>query len=195
MDIKAVGPDLVDDYFGLFDNAFTDNPAWADCYCAFYDDAGPDEAWDRTSPGFAERNRQSRRKTIQEGQAHGLLAYDGNKPVGWVNAGPRDSYRNLRIFSEAIEADDPPTGSIMCFVIHPEHRGAGVATALLESIEGYFQALGLHVSEGYPRLSPPEDPDFPWTAAYYKGSPAMFARAGYHVHKEFDRFVSVRKLL
>lgn len=195
MDIRPISPDLVDDYFRLFDNAFGDNPHWAGCFCAFYDDPRGSEEWNSDRPGFAETNRANRSRTIREGRARGLLAFDGDGPVGWVNAGPRDAFGNLRIFAEAVADDDQRIGSVMCFVIHPDHRGRGVATGLLNSVDDYFRDLGLACSEAYPRNAPPDDPEFPWTAAYYKGTPEMYEKAGYRVHHEFDHFVAMRKAL
>lgn len=195
MDIRPISPDLIGDYFELFDNAFADNPWWAGCFCAFYDDPVANEEWDASDPEFAMRNRANRMATIDRGEAHGLLAYTAGRPVGWVNAGPRDRYQNLRIFAEAISPDDGAVGSIMCFVIHPDHRGQRVATALLGAVDGYFRDLNLEVAEGYPRKAPPDIPDFPFTAAYYKGTPSMFAQAGYVEYQQFDQFISVRKTL
>lgn len=193
MDIQPISPERADDFFALFDNAFTDNPHWAGCYCAFYDDPTPTDELDSSAPGFAERNRRNRAATIAAGRAHGLLAYEDGHPIGWVNAGPRHSYGNLRIFAEATEELDPPTGSIMCFVIHPEHRGRGVASGLLAALDDYFRGLGLVIAEGYPRPTAPTDPDFPWTAAYYKGTPTMYEKAGYRRHREYRGFVAMRK--
>ena len=188
-------PDLVDDYFLLFDNAFPDNPDWAGCFCAFYDDPGSDEEWDPSNPAFAARNRANRAATIAAGNAHGLLAFDSGVPIGWVNAGPRDSYRNLRVYAEAIEPGETGIGCVMCFVIHPDHRKRGIGTALLAEVDDYFRSLELSTAEGYPRKKPPQDPHFPWTAAYYKGSPDMYRSAGYLTHRDHDYFVAVRKVL
>lgn len=195
MEIRPIRPELADDYFALFDNAFTDNPHWAGCYCAFYDVATSNEDWDPSNESFGEENRSFRRGVIERGEANGLLAYRDGRPVGWVNAGPRERYGNLRHFAEAVEDDDPPTGSIMCFVIHPDHRGHGVASGLLASLDDYFREFDLSQAEAYPRKAPPTDPDFPWTAAFYKGTPSMYEGAGYQVHREYEHFTAVRKQL
>jgi GNAT superfamily N-acetyltransferase len=84
---------------------------------------------------------------------------------------------------------------VMCFVVHPEHRHRGVATALLTSVDHHLRDLGMTTAEGYPRAAPPADPDFPWTAASYKGTRAMYEQAGYHLHRTHDRFLVMRKAL
>ena len=195
MDLKPITADLTTAYFELFDNAFGDNPHWAGCYCLFYDVTTPSEEWDPSDPGFGARNRAEREKRIERGEARGILAFEDGRPVGWVNAGPRTEFGNLRHFAEAVEEGDPPTGSIMCFVIHPDHRSRGVATSLLAGVDGYFRTLGLTQAEAYPRKEPPESPDFPWTAAYYKGTPSMYENAGYRIHREYEHFVAMRKHL
>lgn len=195
MDIRPITPALVDDYLTLFDAAFSDNPYWVGCYCAFYDDPTSNEKWDPSTTEARSRNRANRRQTIIDGRAHGLLAYESAEPIGWVNAGPRDRYGNLRYYAAAVDEGDDAVGSVMCFVVHPEHRGKQVASVLLDAVDGYFWETGLAVAEGYPRKTPPSSPDLPWTAAYYKGSPEMFEKAGYLPHKEFEHFVAVRKAL
>lgn len=194
MEIRPLTPGLVDEYLRLFDGAFSDNPEWAGCYCAFYDD-GFDDGSDPSDPGADVRNRAARRATIEAGRAAGLLAYVDEQPIGWVNAAPRDSYGNLRGFAAAAAPGQPAVGSIMCFVIAPEHRGQGVASALLAATDDHLRGLGMAVAEAYPRQAPPAQPDLPWTAAYYKGSPGMYRRAGFTVHRELDGFTVMRKPL
>lgn len=193
MEIRAIEPGLVDDYFHLFDNAFTDNPFWAGCFCAYYDDPGSEDDWNPADPQASSQNRANREATIRDGKAHGLLAYEDDEAIGWVNAGPRELYGNLRAYAEAVEPGDDPIGAIMCFVIHPDWRGRGVASALLEEVDSYFSGLGLVIAEAYPRKTAPGNPKFPWTAAYYKGPPTMYEKAGYTRHREYEHFVSMRK--
>lgn len=192
MQIRRLTPDLSEDYFRLFGQSFTDFPEWGACFCAFYDDPRDDETVEAYSH---DRNRGYRQAVIDRGGAYGLLAYDDGEPVGWVNAGPRSAYLNLRSFSDVTPPDAPPTGAVMCFVIHPDHRGRGVATALLAGVDDHLRDLGMEVVEAYPRLAVPDVADFPWTAAFYKGSPSMYEKAGYDRVAEHERFAVYRKAL
>ena len=195
MDIRPITPALVNDYMALFNNAFSDNPRWAGCYCAFYDDPRSVEEWNASRSDFASRNRENRRNTISKGKAYGLLAYESHGPIGWVNAGPRGRYGNLHAFSQAVDTPEDPVGSVMCFVVGPEHRERGIATALLAAVDDYFRELDLSIAEAYPLRDAPADPTLGWSATYFKGSPEMYYKAGYLPHKEFEDFVAVRKAL
>lgn len=193
LELTPLRADQADDYLAFFDRAFADNPGWSGCYCAFYEDPCSDAEW---SPAAAAgpAHRAARRVQIASGRAHGVLAFDGKEIVGWCNAGPRAGFGNLRVFGSAVDDPHEPVGAVMCFVVAPERRREGIATALLGRAEAMFRELGLSVAEAYPRTVPP-NPALPASASYYKGSPAMYARAGYLPHKHFERFACVRKRL
>jgi GNAT superfamily N-acetyltransferase len=193
LEIVPLSPAHCDEYLAFMDGAFSDNPAWSGCYCAFYDDPCPTEKWN-PAPEAGPEHRAFRAAHVRSGRAHGLLALDAGRIVGALNAGPRAEFGNLRIFAAAVENASEPVGSIMCFVIDPGRRREGVATALLGGAERRFRELGLTHAEGYPRAVPP-NPEFPASAAYYKGSPAMYERAGYTLVRRFERFNCVRKRL
>lgn len=195
METRTLTPDLADDYAALFERAFSDNPRWAGCWCAFYDDPCADEDWDPADPAFAARNRANRLAAIRAGEVTGVLAYADGRAVGWVNAMLRRSYGNLRIFDTTVGEDDLEVGAVMCFVVPPEHRGQGVATALLEAVDDHLRTLGADVAEAYPRTEAPDIPGFPWTAAFYKGTREMYDRAGYEPHRDGSRFTVMRKAL
>ena len=141
-------------------------------YCAYYDD--PCRTTSDRRPccalprGQCERFAPGKQRFLPTTRCGGC----------WCNVG-RASFVNLRAYAEAVEPGDSQTGSVMCFVVHPEHRHRGVATALLASTDDYLRDLGMATAEGYPRAAPPTDPDFPWSAASYKGTRDMYEQAGY----------------
>lgn len=194
--IRELSPELLDDYLAFFDqDAFADNPGWAHCYCAFFHSLYPDDesSW---SPGGRARNRAFKAELIRSGKAPGLLAYMGNRVVGWCNAGPRAGYQNLRHRAEAVEDPTEVIGSILCFVIAPAYRGRGVATALLASACEKFERQGLTIAEGYPTLRfPPLPDDFPMSARNYHGPLSMYLQAGFRVYREIGNWAVVRKRL
>jgi ribosomal protein S18 acetylase RimI-like enzyme len=192
MDIRPLMPELADAYLHLFDTAFADNPWWRGCYCWYYEDPCPDDEWDPSDSAQMAHNRVRRRRQIEGGDAHGLLAMQDDAVIGWVNADRRDRYGNLRGMAASIEDDDPVVGSITCFVIHPDHRREGVASELLAACDDHLRGLGAEAAEAYPRRSP-SPTGMPWTASFYKGSPAMYERAGFTTHRELEHFSVVRK--
>jgi len=140
-------------------------------------------------------NRKQRGKYIQSGKAHGLLAYVDDHVVGWINAGPRSEYVNLRGLVNDIGEDDS-VGSVLCFVVAEPHRGKGIATALLAATCVKFQLDGLKIAEAYPRTKSPQGPyNTPWNHANYRGTLDMFSKAGFVIHKQLERHAIFRKQL
>ncbi len=98
----------------------------------------------------------------------------------------------------SIAKDDPsePVGSIMCFLVTPEHRAKGVGTALLHAACDKFKRDGLKVAEGYPTINPSKRTwEVPWAEENYKGSLNMYLKNGFNVHRQLERFAIVRKQL
>ncbi len=200
--VRELVPELVDDYISFFDGVYRNdpwlntktNPWWGICYCGFYDDPRTEEERNKV-PNAQMENRKQRGKYIQSGKAHGLLAYVDDHVVGWINAGPRSEYVNLRGLVNDIGEDDS-VGSVLCFVVAEPHRGKGIATALLAATCVKFQLDGLKIAEAYPRTKPAQGPyNTPWNHANYRGSLEMFSKAGFVIHKQLERHAIFRKQL
>jgi GNAT superfamily N-acetyltransferase len=187
--VVELAPDLAGDYVALFDAAFRDNPGWDGCYCAFYD-APTDDPFDPEADG--PRHREERVARIRSGAARGLLAYLGGRPVGWCNVGPRSRIPNLRRYAAAVEdgADDPAV--IMCFVIDPDHRGRGVATALIRAAIEVARGWGSPWLEAYPAKSDVDTEGLAWTAASYKGTEHMYGAAGFRLVRDMQTWSVMR---
>jgi GNAT superfamily N-acetyltransferase len=189
IETRTLTPELVDDWLEFFDgDAFADNTWWCGCYCFFYHSPGDD--WD-ASADAREPHRAAMETRIRSGRQSGVLAYIDGKVAGWVNAGARDRFENPRVFASGFD-DTPDVGSIMCFVVSPNRRREGVASALLDGACDMFRRRGLRYAEGYPTA--PRD-DIPWTAASYHGPLQMYLDHGFAVVTELERFCVVRRSL
>ena len=194
--VERLAPALRDDFLRFFDHergpAFADNPAWAKCYCHFYEVPVAID-WPALD-GAA--NRAAMDARIACGEMEGYLAYAGDEVVGWVNAQP---YHKLRHACARLKIPAPPllvpphdAAAIVCFVVAPAWRRRGVARALLDGAVASLAARGLALIDAFPWNTGPED-----TAAadHYHGSPAMFAAAGFTAIATHEKVTVVRRML
>lgn len=197
LEIRELTPELLDDYLYFFDTvAFADFRWWSACYCRFFQD--PSDPDGDSSPRMKDRHRALARELVLNGQTEGFLAYVDGKPVGWCNAAPRASYRMPRRIAKAIDDPNEPVGSTVCFIVGAEHRGRGVASALLQAALARFRRLGLRYAEGYPNTGAPTGPyaaDIPWSAHHYHGPVSMYEKASFRLHKQFDTWAVYRRSL
>jgi GNAT superfamily N-acetyltransferase len=192
IEVVELSPELVDDYFQLFDHAFRDNPLWNGCYCWYHDDVSG-QPWRPVEDGA--EHRRLRAEKVRSGTARGLLAYSAGVPVGWCNVAPRSEYANLRFAIKAVQESDADPAVIMCFVIDPDHRGQGVASALLRAALDVSRRWGVPWLEGYPADPKAFDDDLPKTAQAYTGPLAMYEAAGFEVARDLGDWKVVRHRL
>jgi GNAT superfamily N-acetyltransferase len=194
--VRELAPKLLNDYLTFFDrDAFADFPWWSSCFCTFYNDPEHDG---NSSAEKRDVRRPRGIELVTSGQTQGLLAYDGERVIGWCNAAPRSSYRALRRFAAVVDDPAEAVGSTMCFIVAAPYRGKGVAAALLDAACEKFRAQGLRVAEGYPMTAEPTGPyaaETPWSAHNYHGPLSMYLKAGFAIHRQFERFAVVRKAL
>lgn len=112
-------------------------------------------------------------------QPPGLVAFDGDRAVGWVSVAPRTDYQRI-VHSKVIPAiDDRPVWSIVCFAVSQTARRRGIARALLDGAVAFARSGGATAVEAYPlALEPGQRID---ANSVYTGTLAMFERAGFAV--------------
>ena len=112
----------------------------------------------------------------------GLLAYDGEGPVGWCAVGPRADFAALARSRILRPIDDQPVWSIVCFFVAKRARRQGVSLALIHGAVAFAQAHGGQIVEAYPNDL--ESPRFAGRrltgAAGFEGNAATFRAAGFH---------------
>jgi GNAT superfamily N-acetyltransferase len=179
--IRPVGPEIHDDVMHYFDLvAYADNPRWSKCYCM-------ERLVDDYPARTREQNRAERSRLIKSARANGLVAYRLNRVVGWCHAAPKSELLDVP------EPRDSDVGAIVCFVVAPDARRQGIATALLEAACEQLRSRGMRVAEAYPLASGVEPSR--WVFANYVGPLNMYLRAGFEIVARGDENCTVRKAL
>ena len=144
------------------------------CWCMYYRVSGAEPA-----PPPGKRMSQQRKAELRRLARHdpppGLIGYRDGEPVGWVSLGPREDFAKLRRSPVMKAVDDQPVWSIICFVVPGEHRGQGVARALLDGAIDYARSRGVEMLEAYPvDAAGPVRDDSLWF-----GGKSMYDQAGF----------------
>jgi GNAT superfamily N-acetyltransferase len=108
--------------------------------------------------------------------APGVLAYDGDTPVGWCGVSSRSSMERLKRSRTMPPLDDLPVWSVVCFVVRSPYRRRGVSAALLAGAVDYARSHGAPAVEGYP--VDPAGARISSTAAHV-GTTSLFEAAGF----------------
>ncbi|MFJ8227181.1 GNAT family N-acetyltransferase [Streptomyces griseus] len=105
----------------------------------------------------------------------GVLAYDGDEPVGWAAVAPRadTSFARSRTIPHL---DDSPVWSLWCVRVRPGHRGQGISHELIAGAVEFARAHGAPAIEAYPLDSGGAKVD---TTMAYLGVRKNFERAGF----------------
>jgi len=144
----------------------------AGCWCMF---------WRQTNAQAAnltpEQNKALLKGQIDSGISPGLLAYAGDRAVGWCGVSPRASFTRLehtRHFQNP--TTDTPTWTIVCLFVDKQARKQGVAAGLLNAAVKYALENGAQAIEAYPINS--QGKSLPAKAAF-PGTVEMFLAAGF----------------
>ena len=115
--------------------------------------------------------REAMRRRIVSGVPVGLLAFDGDEPIGWCSLAPRPTYRHL---GGPKDYEDRPDAvwSIACFFIVRSWRGRGLTRRLIKAAVAEARSNGAEIVE-----ATPVEPDS--TSYRFMGLIPAFAAAGF----------------
>ena len=107
----------------------------------------------------------------------GVLAYDGDHPVGWAGVAPRADLNSFaRKGGKIPHIDDRPVWTVWCFRVRAGHRGRGIAHDLLAGAVEFAHSYGAPAIEGYPLDNRSARVDL---TMGYVGTRALFERSGF----------------
>ncbi len=162
---------LTKDRWQDFEILFGKRGACGGCWCMFWRLSRPE--FER---GKGEGNRRAMKALLAQGEVTGLLAYEGDVPVGWCSIAPRGQFSGLQRSRILQPVDEQPVWSLTCFFVAKSHRHRGISVKLLRAACDYAKKNGGKIVEGYP-IEPKKgsmaDP-FVWT-----GLASAFKQAGF----------------
>ncbi len=136
----------------------------------FYHSPGPFEA------KAYEKNRDAKHGLVENGHAHGTIAYCGRDPAAWCQFGPQEELARIdRKRGYSPTAEEP--WRITCLFVAPGHRRSGLAKfAVAESLKS-MKKLGARVVEAYP-VEGESSATFLWAGTPHLFEGVGFSRAG-----------------
>ena len=162
---------------------FGDKGACGGCWCM---------TWRLTAADYKKQKGEGNKKAMKElikKTAPGILAYAGEKAVGWCAVAPRSEYIRLETSRILKAVDEKEVWSVSCFFIHKQYRQKGLSIQLLKSAVDFAILKGARIVEGYPiDKGKGMMPDvFAWT-----GFSSIFIKAGF---KEVERRSETRPIM
>jgi GNAT superfamily N-acetyltransferase len=123
------------------------------------------------------RRREAMTKLARRRRAPGLLAFEGDEPVGWIAIAPRAELARLDASRATPRVDDVDVWVIPCITVRPGARGRGIALALIRAAVAYAARWRAQAVEAYPRAGSARTAD----DNAYIGTEPLFRRAGFRV--------------
>lgn len=156
--------------WGDFISLFGENGAYGGCWCMW---------WRITRSQFDKNknagNKRAMKNLVNSGEIPGILAYFGNKVVGWCSVAPREQFGSLNRSPVLKRIDDKPVWSIVCLFLDRKQRGIGLSKTLISGAIDYVRERGGRIVEAYPYITPEGSS----ALTNFMGSPELFKQAGF----------------
>jgi GNAT superfamily N-acetyltransferase len=174
--IRPLTPDL----WPALEDLFGQRGACSGCWCMYW----------RIGSAYLKRpgatNKAAFKAIVKSGPPPGLLAFDGDVPVGWCQLTPRDALPWLDRTWRLARVDDVPVWSISCLYVRKGYRKRGVTAALIQAAIKAARRAKAPALEAYPL-----DADLTPSASG-TGFASTYARAGF---KTVARHVPPRPIM
>lgn len=162
-----------------FEVLFGERGACGGCWCM---------AWRQSAAEYRARkgaaNKRAMRRLVAANAQLGILAYDGDRPVGWCAVAPREAFTRLSSSRVLRPVDDRSVWSIPCFFLAKEYRRRGLSSLMLKGVIAHCRSKGVRILEAYPVI--PYDESMP-AAFAWTGILSGFLKAGFREEKRWSR--------
>ncbi len=158
---------LTPDRWPALEDLFGRNGACDGCWCMYWRIGSTYRKRPR------EQNRMALREIVDRGPPPGLLAFDGERAVGWCQLTPRAAVPWLDRSRWLKPVDALPVWSLSCFYVRRGWRRRGITSALIAAAVQAARAAGAPALEAYP-VDPGES-----GSGSFTGYASTFVRAGF----------------
>lgn len=180
--------ELTPDLWPALEGLFGKNGACGGCWCQWWRVERGGKLWEEVKGA---KNKRSLAAQVKAGQALGVLAFEGEQPVGWCAFGPRADFPRLERTRAYKHADTAGVWCINCFFIARSHRGRGVARGLLGATLKAMRKRKVRRVEAYPVTATQDGKrlasSFAWT-----GPLSIFSEQGF---EEVQRLAPTKPLV
>ena len=121
-------------------------------------------------------NKAALKALVDANRVPGLIAYIGNKAVGWISVAARAEYGRIDRSAIYKPIDNKVAWAIVCLLVHTEHRREGISGAMISAATDYARAHGAEVVEAYPVET--HGKEKPAQRLFY-GTDTMYNKAGF----------------
>lgn len=167
---------------------FGQRGACGGCWCMHWRREKGGKAWEavKGSP-----NRKAFKKLVENGEAHGILAFDGECPIGWCNFGRRSEFPRLdRTKAYGLDGPGEPSTdqiwSINCLFITKDYRNLGLSQQMVEAAVKAIRKRKGRIIEAYPVTLTLDGQKLP-AAFAYTGPELIYQRIGFKEHQRLSR--------
>lgn len=172
LDVRPLTADL----WPAFEDLFGRQGACYGCWCTYF----------RLPPAKRRGNERESNKAhmmarVEDGPPPGMLAFDGDQAIGWMQIGPRadvPEFNNAGRASaplEPAEATDAANWAVSCFFIRTKARGKGLTHRLLAAGIEHARGSGARVLDACPMDQSKDSRSI----GLFVGSTRVFEAAGF----------------
>lgn len=169
--------EIRDDRWSDFEALFGSSGACGGCWCQSWRVPQGGKLWQETK---GKKAHQLTKQLILSNQMTGLLAYEGDKPVGWCSYGPRVVFPRLERMKAYRRDDTEGVWSVNCFFIPKEYRRKGLSRQMLTAALKFMKKRRVRVVEAYP-VPPTLDGSKLPGAFVWTGPLSIFEKAGFEI--------------